>query len=1405
MEDGVTPQTGHLPCPPEVWSRPIHRLFEEVVERFPARTAVVCGGERVVYRELNERANAVAAALLGASLPWEAPVAVAVPKSVAQIAAILGVLKAGGAYVPVVTNQPDERLRRIVRDARCRHAIVSPGYADPVLEAVPIRIDPSSLPASGQRDPALNIGPGHLAYIMYTSGSTGEPKGAMIEHAGVVRLVHGQDYMPFGPDLHFLYGGPLSFDLSTIEIFTPLLHGAKLLISQDQVLSPETIRRFAEQDDLRAVCISFSLFRALFEADAGAFERLPVIGVCGEPADARFIREAQGRLPNAAFYNAYGPTECAALSTTHQIHRPCPLEPAVVPIGTPLRGMSVRVLDDAGRPVSPGEKGELVIGGLGVGRGYLNDPALTAAKFISGPRSPSERWYRSGDLVRVRADGVIAYEGRLDDQIKIRGQRIELGEIDAAMSADPFIKAAASVVVGSGESARVGACVVPRDLLAFEAAALVSRLARRLTPAMLPSVLVPVESIPINANGKIDRTKVRGLIEEYGSHSPGEGSIPPSAARPAGTENERLLLRVLEPILGGNGIDLERSWAHSGGDSLRAMVLRIRLRERAGLEVTVAAILAAPSLRDLAAGLRHRSSATDPDEFPATPEGPVPVSPAQRRLWTVQQIDPGSGAYNVAYRFAFRKPPDRPALEAAWRDLHRRHPALRERFEPDHSGEPRGLLLDSVVCDVAWDVRFDDPSIVRNRITEPFDLTKPPLTRLLVGAGPAEPSGILVMHHIITDAWSMDVMLRDLEALYRHHRDGVATGLPRSLPGAPAQAAWLDQRLRAGAFHAAAEAAAGSFRGAAPTYALLESEGEDFGRAETTVVPIPAELRGLIGLQAASPRAGPHAVLLACFAPWAAELCGTDEPAIGLAFSHRDDGPFADAVGFFVETVPVRFSVSPAPFRELVSRAQSAVEEGHARRLIPFDLIARLAGSPGTPGRTPITEVFFNVIDPAPVVNGSESDREIEPDPIEVDHGLARFDLLCTVYGSHAGWRLSVTARRGRWHGREGCPTASELLDRMKASLSGEESSRRVGETGAGAVAVRSRARPVDAGDPVIASIKWTIVSVFRSVLGNQELGPDDDFFQSGGDSLRALRAFGMIRQAHPTSLTTAAMFRYATASALAERIHADESGHSDQPFMWFSEPDRPRTAYVFPGVTGDALSMRAMLGALGGDWSIRAAMYPGTTSDREPFDSLASLVEYFLPAMTEGPPSDSVLIGYSFGGVLAYELATRLQSSGRTPGRLVLIDTALMRRFPVREGTLPLSVHLERFWGHGWSGRKRQIARVPAGLLRRLRDLVGPEERYDRLPAIRRLSSAHLRAIRGYSPSGPYEGRVLMIRAIGQGRPSPQADDPTNGWGPYLSRAPDVVDLPTDHVGLMKSSAAADVARAIVQAVGMS
>jgi amino acid adenylation domain-containing protein len=1354
-----------------------HRVFEAVAAQFPDRPAAVCGAERISYARLNGWANAVAVELRRHGLRSEEPVALAVPKSIGHVAAVLGVLKAGGAYVPIVANQPAERLRVILRDCRCRFALASGGYLDDVLATVPTRVDPASV---GDRDAPnldLDVRPEHLAYIMYTSGSTGVPKGVMIEHSGVVRLVHGQDYMPFGPSLNFLYGGPLSFDLSTIEIYTPLLHGGKLLISPDDVLTPEVVARYAETEDLNAVCVSFSLFRALFLADASAFERVPVIGVCGEPADPRFIRRAQERLPNARFYNAYGPTECTALTTTHQIPAPCPTEPPVVPIGRALNQMTLRVAGTGGGTVAEGEPGELYIGGVGLARGYLNDPELTAARFLSDPVSGA-RVYRSGDLVRRLPDGSLAYLGRIDDQVKVRGQRIELGEVDAVLTEDPQVAAAASVVLGTGESARVGACVVPAEPASFDAGVLTERLRRRLTAAMMPAVILPIASIPFNRNGKVDRQAVRTAIESDVRTS---SASPTPAHRPPGTPTESTLLGICSAALGRPITSTAASFLQCGGNSLLAMVLRMRLRDGLDADVPLTDILAARDLASLARLVDARRGTGTAVFAPATP-GPVPMAPAQQRLWTLHQLDPQDASYNIAYRFRMTSPPDRGALEAAWREAHARHPALRTAFPAASQAEPSAVLLDHMDPQVEWRTApFADVPAERAEITRPFDLARPPLTRLIVWPAPEGAEGLLVMHHIVSDAWSMEVMFRDLAMLYRHHRDGVGPGLPDPGPGQPAHAVWQHERARSSDSRSSTEAAVASFAGCPATAGLLDEASRDAPAAVSTTFDVPANLVARVDALAAELGVSTHSVLLAAFACWAGPCCGTDEPIVGLAVSNRDDGPFADAVGFFVESVPVRFRLGRGTFRDLVVQASKLAREAHARRDVGFDQFCRRL-----PGQPSLTNVFFNVIDPAPI-DRSGTESVIQHLAEEVDHALARFDLLCTVYRDAAAGRcrITVAARDARW--LRGAPPSAEELGAVIRDAVSDPGRQLAAAARPGREIVSAGSGAVSDADAGRDQVMRTIVDVFREVLADPEIGPDDDFFARGGDSLRAVRGFAMIRERTRTSLTAAVMFKHVTARQLAERVRENEpAGHRG--FVALTPPGRAQSALLLPGISGEIVSMRELVSGMGDDWSCQAALYPTEPPAGADSWSLDRTVEYLRSAIGDDfDPTRTDLIGYSYGGIVAYELAVRLQQEGRAPRRLVIIDAYVI----TRDDLPPLRTRLVRRVLKHLRLHRKASSKTP-GKSRAQHGGSPASEAQQQLLRDRRRSIEH------YQPTSPYRGEVVVIQANQPEWLGPQIVRSANGWRNWLALPPTTIPLTCTHGAILKGEAAEQIAAVI-------
>ena len=1375
----------------------VHEVFRVVAERFADRVAVVCGNDRLTYRELDGWSDEIACALIDGGLRIEDRVALAVPKSAGQIAAILGTLKAGGAYVPLVANQPIERLRAMVSDSGCTVALTVEGYLDEALIAPVQRFDPADYRSGARRPPPRDVSPRNLAYIMYTSGSTGQPKGAMIEHDGVVRLVHNQDYMPFGPEFNFLYGGPLSFDLSTIEIYTPLLHGSTLIISDADILTPEMIRRCVSEHQLSGICVSFSLFRALFNADAGAFERIPVIGVCGEPADPNFIRRAQERLPGAQFYNAYGPTECTALSTTHQIARPCPPVPAIVPIGIPLARMSVRVVDEAGRSVPMGEIGELRIGGVGLARGYLNDPALTDAKFVLDAET-GRREYKSGDLVRVGSDGVIEYLGRADDQVKIRGQRIELGEVDAALNSDPDVVSAASVVVGSGEDARIAACL---EVVAGASTDRIrDRLKSRLTSAMMPSVLVPVAKLPINRNGKADRQAIKALVTDFHASRQRNASQPEQPLSLA----EQSLSALCGQVLGGGKVDLDKSFVENGGNSLRAMMLRMSLRRDFGIELSVPDILRVSSLGELSGLLSGVPALGDQASDGSGPhDGEIEVSSGQARLWMVQQLDPSLAQYNIAYRITVPHDVNRAALDAAWSSIFERHPALRTVFRAREDGTVGAELLSCVQALPEWKRGACSESVLRDEATRPFNLSTTPLARLVLW--PEQARGLLVVHHIVTDAWSMEVILRDLAFMYVRHRDGTQLQLPDPGPGAPGYAIQRKMIEKDSHTQELAQWLADQLRSRPATRAFIRSDLANSWQASSSSIELDAELRVRLNEYAARQDGTPHSVLMAAFAAWSATFCGTQEPTIGMAVSTRDEGSFAESVGFFVETVPVPFSLKGLTFGQLVAQTRRLMTETHDCRLIPFDHLVRLVGQTDQPGRTPITDVFFNYIDRSPISGMELADEVFSPDYMEFEHGLARFDLLGTVYRSESSYRVVVTARKGDWTSTADPPSADGFAAYLRGALEAESVPVTPPQMSIPVVGDSTKnpehAAVYSSSDPTHDHLVWTIAGIFKRILGRATFGPDDDFFASGGDSLKALRAFAAVRERFPTELTTSTMFRDSTPRKLATRLREEAPSVTPEAFLQITEPGRSCQGYILPGVTGDILSMRRLVDGLGPSWSCRAAMYPGVNTPRPPFDSIGDMLDYYQQAiLPDYDACSSALIGYSFGGILGYELAVRLQQQGHAPALLVIIDAHLLKKYPVRFKPVPVGLHVRNLLAMDRQGRRNYLLKRADAIKRRVHKLVRKPQGYDELPEVRRLTFANLRVVRDYQPSDRYAGRVLIVQGYRPDWMHTLEDDGANGWRRWLTHEPTVVSLKASHVNLIKSDAVLDVASMVRQ-----
>lgn len=755
---------------------------------------------------LNDRANQLAHQLQASGVGPELLVGLCVERSLEMIIGLLGILKAGGAYLPLDPSYPPARLTFMLQDAQIDLLLTqSHIQADlPPTDAQVICLDRDwpQIAAQSRDNPASQVQAGNLAYVIYTSGSTGQPKGVMIEHGGICHLAQTQKHtLQVAPGDRVLQFASLNFDASVWEIFMALCAGATLYVAPAADLLPGLpLTQLLREQAITYVTLVPAVLATLSPAEVPTLQTIIVAGeACSATLVARWQRERR-------FFNAYGPTEATVCATI----MPCTAETfflSAPPIGQPLAHVQIYILDEHLQPVAAGAAGELYIGGAGLARGYLNRPALTAEKFMANPLGPG-RLYKTGDLARYRPDGNIDFLGRLDQQVKIRGFRIELGEIEAQLMQHPGVQNA--VVVARAEASgeqRLVAYVVPQQAedrapasqgthqtngFSLSAIDLRGFLQQRLPDSMTPAAFVLVDNLPLTPNGKVDRNALPaptiGALAVMGQFAPPQ------------TATETVLAAIWTQVLGLPQVGRHDNFFAIGGHSLLATQIVARLRPAFGVEIPVRTLFEAPTLAELGQLLEK---SVQMGVMPWSPivrlaERPsiLPLSYAQQRLWFLDQLEGAQGipsiTYNVPCSLHLRGTLDVEALHAALNAIVQRHELLRTTFSTTNGVAQQviapSLALALPIFDLAGQAAVDQQialqQLLHTAARQPFDLTSGPLIRTaLYRLGEEEHVLLLNFHHIITDGWSLGILLHELDHLYTAGR----TGKPGSLSALPLQ------------------------------------------------------------------------------------------------------------------------------------------------------------------------------------------------------------------------------------------------------------------------------------------------------------------------------------------------------------------------------------------------------------------------------------------------------------------------------------------------------------------------------------------------------------------------------------------------------------------------------------------
>ena len=578
-------------------------LFAAQVARNPDAAALVFGGESVSYAELDRRSNALAWLLRRRGVGTDTPVGVAMERGTDLVAALLAVLKAGGAYLPIHIGTPAPRAAAMIAAADARLVLVTADTAGAVPQPAGVelaRADAVPGTAAGERTAPPDLAhPLSLAYISFTSGSTGVPKGVAVPQRAVIRLISDPTFAPLGPGERLLHLSPVAFDAATLEIWGALLTGATVVIAPPGPLGLADIASLLRTSGVTVAWLTAGLFHQLAETDIGALAAVPVVLAGGDVLDPGTVRDVLTARRGRPLVNGYGPTENTTFTACHVMTDPAQVA-ATVPIGHPIQHTTVHVLDACGRPVPAGVTGELYAGGDGLARGYAGNTAATARAFVPDPSGYGTRLYRTGDLARWRADGTLEFAGRLDDQVKIRGFRVEPGEVAAVLREHPGVREAVVLVAGEGALRHLIGYVTPAggmDTAALRPSMLRDFVAQRLPDYLVPTGFKALDRFPLNANGKVDRAALP---------PPGPETRGP-AALPRGATEERLagIWRLLLPQDGasGGGIGREDSFFALGGNSLSAARLMFRIGEVFGAELGLAAFYEAPTLAACAAAI----------------------------------------------------------------------------------------------------------------------------------------------------------------------------------------------------------------------------------------------------------------------------------------------------------------------------------------------------------------------------------------------------------------------------------------------------------------------------------------------------------------------------------------------------------------------------------------------------------------------------------------------------------------------------------------------------------------------------------------------------------------------------------------------------------------------------------
>ncbi|QSX75473.1 amino acid adenylation domain-containing protein [Lysobacter arenosi] len=1435
----------------------MHEFFERQCERTPDRVAVRFNGEAVSYASLEARANRIAHLLRARGVHRGALVGLVLDRGVDMLAGLLGVLKCGAGYVPLDPNFPAERLAYMAGDAGLAALLTTQSHAGnfdlrgrPVLALDRLDDELAAMPATpiGRDDAAAQ--PESIAYVIYTSGSTGRPKGVQVPHRAVSNFLTSMREEPgLGIDDRLVAVTTLSFDIAVLELMLPLSVGAEVILA-DRVTAADGVALAAllKQSGATVMQATPASWRLLLDAEWKGDASFKIL--CGGealPVDlAAQLLQRCGSL-----WNVYGPTETTVWSTCARIVAPAPgqstaAQPIDIHIGRPIANTQVWILDPRGELCPLGVPGEIWIGGDGVTQGYLNRPELTGERFVADPFSPvtatvpSPLLYRTGDRGRWRADGVLEHMGRLDFQVKVRGYRIELGEIEALLAAHPQV--ARTVVVAREDrpgDVRLVAYAVLQPGAALTDAELASYLKSSLPDYMIPQHIMFLEAIPLLPNGKIDRNSLP--VPDMAVKLAGERVAPRNAL-------ERSIAQAMAQVLGVAEVGVDDDFFSLGGHSLLAAQLTSRINKELGISLSLRALFDGPTVARLARLVSEHDGEAAPPREPIVAladQSHGPMSVMQERLYLLEQFNPGQITYNTPSAHRLRGPLDVAAFQRAVNAMIQRQSALRTTIGIV-DGEPVQVIHDSVELDItdvedvgsfAADQR--DKEVSRRMdvlIQTPFELDRSPLIRSrLFRLGPEEHVWFFMTHHLIWDGWSFDLMYTDMAELYAaqlEQREPSLPELPVSYldfsvwhrqwlqgPEYARQLAFWRERLGNTGQGAAGQSAPGPGMAALPTD-MPRRPGMS-GRGVTHRIVVSEATTQKLHDTALKVDATLYMVLLTAYFTLISRTSGLRELIVGTPVRGRNTAEVENLMGYFTSLLPLRMEMDQdLTFAQAVKQVKDVVLDSFAHPDIRLEDLVRELSVRSREGGAVLYHALFSfqdirqrMCDWGPLrherypVFQTASTQDLGLWFVEQDTGLSGG----FIYNADIFLDETTALLRDRYIavlealGNDPSRTLAELtaFDDGQPLLFGKAPV----ETTPALAAETVGEVPEQAAAVELDPLGQQLLAIWRDLLRNPRITPDDDFFALGGHSLQAVQMFHRFNRETDINLPLATLLTARTVRALAEEYRragahqsgatASASGHDPwSPLV----PIRPQgdqlPLFLIHAVGGNVLNYRSLADAMPQGIPVYGLQALGLDGRTSPLTSVEKMAERYVREIRSVQPQGPYhLAGGSMGGIIAYEIAQQLVAAGERVGLLGLIDTSAEFGLGYREqAQRGLGARVQRLQqrlqGQTFSQRLATISGMVNGRIqaRQLRQQAqqartsGAELPHNVRYA--EIEATHMRAYIDYVVR-PYPAAMVLFRASEQ--PPQLHDKPALGWESMVG-AVEVIAIPGDHRGMIEA-----------------